>query len=366
MIRSLQDLIVQHRASINAQNKPSGSGLSLRQGDVVSGKVLDFHQSGRAKLLVQGKELIAQTTVKLAKGQTAQFRVEQTQPHFVFKVFDTSNMQQSLMQLVGGSAMQASPFQLFHDLFQTIKNNPENANRKLMVQMMQLFSQLAIKPGDSITPYYLMAFLQRSGLLWENKLKQWAASQKNMSSERLKKMVEQDLKALTLDSFQNLPNDQLDIKLALEQLIEQFEQWQLLNHKTLADHGKLYLMLPLLFGNMLYTGELLIDISDMKHGRKEASDSMLKASLLLKMSHIGPIKVEAVLLQRQLRIDFWLSQQETIDLFKKHESILSEVMGVHGFYIQLIQYHLKQEQEMNEMSLLHDISRTTRHLSTFA
>jgi len=366
MIQNLQDLIVQHRAAINAQNKPSGKGLSLRLGDVVRGKVLDFHHSGRAKLLVQGKELTAQTAVKLAKGQTAQFRVEQTQPHYIFKVFDSANMQQNMLQLMGGSAMQASPFQLFHDLFQMIKNNPENGSQKQMIQLMQLFSQLAMKPGDSITPYYLMAFLQRSGLLWENKLKQWSASQKNMSSDRLKKMIQQDLKAQTLNAFQNIQDDNLDIKLGLEQMIEQIEQWQLFNHKTLTEHGKLYFMLPLLFGNMFHTGELLIDVSDMKKGKKEASESMLKASLLLKMSNIGPVKIEAILLQRQLRIEFWLSHQETIDLFKLNEYTLSEVMAIHGIYVQLTQYHLKNEQELNEMSLLHDISRSSQHISTFA
>jgi len=366
MIRSLQDLIVQHRASIQAQNKPSGTGLSLQKGDVVSGKVLDVYGSGRAKLLVQGKQLTAQTSIMLAKGQTAQFQVKQTQPHYVFKVFNSSNIQQSMLQLMGGSAMQASPFQLFNDLFQMDKSSPENANRKLMIQMMHLFSQISIKPGDSITPYFLMAFLQRSGLLWENKLKQWATSQKGLSSERLKKMLQQDLKGLTLDSLQNIPDDQLDLKLGLEQMIEQIEQWQLLNHKALKEHGKLYFMLPLQFGNMFHTGELLIDISDMKKGGKEATSSMLKTTLLLKMSQIGPVKIEATLLQRQLRIVFWLSNQETIDLFKESESNLSEALAIHGIFIQLTQYHLKNDQELNEMSLLHDISRSSQHLSTFA
>jgi hypothetical protein len=366
MIRNLQDLIVQHRAAVNTQSKPTGSGLSLKQGDIVSGKVLDFHHSGRAKLLVQGKELTAQTTVKLAKGQVAQFRVEQTQPQYTFKVFDSSNMQQNMLQLMGGSALQASPFQLFHDLFQMIKNNPDNANQKLMAQMIHLFSQLAIKPGDSITPYYLMAFLQRSGLLWENKLKQWASTQKNMTSERFKKMMQQDLKALSLDTLKNIQGDQLDIKLGFEQMVEQIEQWQLFNHKSLTDNGKLYFMLPLQFGNMFHTGELLIDVSDMKKGRKESAESMLKASLLLKMSTLGSVKIEAVLLQRQLRIEYWLSHQETIDLFKRNESILSEALAIHGIYIQLTQYHLKNEQELEEMSLLHEISRTSQHLSTFA
>jgi hypothetical protein len=366
MIRSLQDLIVQHRASINAQNKQSGKGLSLRQGDIVKGKVLDFHHSGRAKLLVQGKELTAQTSVKLAKGQTAQFRVEQTQPQYIFKVFDASNIQQSMLKLFGSSAMQASPFQLFQNLFQSLKNNSELANQKQMLQMMHLFSQLSIKPGDSITPYFLMAFLQRSGLMWENKLKQWVSSQKNLSSDRLKKMTQQDLKALTLEALQNIDDDHLDIKLSLEQMVEQFEQWQMLNHKTLTEHGKLYFMLPLQFDNLFYTGELLIDISDMKKGGKEASVSMLKASLLLKMSRIGPVKIDATLLQRQLRIEYWLSQQETIDLFKSYESTLSEALAIHGIFIQLSQYYLKNEQELNEMSLLHDISRSGKHLSTFA
>jgi len=366
MIRSLQDLIVQHRASINAQNKPSGTGLSLQKGDVVSGKVLDVFGSGRAKLLVQGKQLTAQTSVMLSKGQTAHFRVEQTQPNFVFKVFSSANMQQSMLQLMGGSAMQGSPFQLLNDLFQMSKNSPENSNQKLMIQMMQLFSQIAIKPGDSITPYFLMAFFQRSGLLWENKLKQWATSQKGMSSERIKKLIQQDLKGATLDSLQNIQDDQLDMKLGLEQMVEQIEQWQLLNHKALKEHGKLYFMLPLQFGNTFHTGELLIDISDMKKGGKAASSSMLKTTLLLKMSHIGPVKIEATLLQRQLRIVYWLSQQETIDLFEESKSILSEALAIHGIFIQLTQYHLKDEKELNEMSLLHDISRTSQHLSTFA
>jgi len=366
MIRSLQDLIVQHRASINAQsNKISGKGLSLRQGDVVTGKVLDFQPSGQAKLLVQGKELSAQTTVKLAKGQMAQFRVEQTQPHYVFKVSSGSaGMQHSAMQMMG-SVMQASPFQIFNDIFQLFKKNPDDTNQKIMMQMMQLFSQLAIKPGDSITPYYLMAFLQRSGLLWENKMKQWLSSQKNRSSERFNKLIQQDLKALAFETANNI-NSNPEIKQGMEQVIEKIEQWQLLNHKLLKDHGKMYFMLPLLFDTIFHSGELMIDISDMKKGGKEPKNAMLKAALLLKMTRIGPVKVEAVLFQRQLRIDYWLCHHETIALFKQNESLVADALRTHGVQIQMIAYHLEDNDTLNEMSLLDDISRSSQRLSTFA
>ena len=366
MIRSLQDLIVQHRASINATtNKTGAKDLTLNKGDVVTGKVLDFNRSGQAKLLVKGHQLSAQTTVQLAKGQLAKFRVEQTQPHYVFKVFEGSGMQQNALQWMG-SAMQASPFQLMHDLFQMLEKNHDSPNRKIMLQMVQLFSQIAIKPGDSITPYFLMAFLQRSGLLWESKMKQWTASQKNMSTERFKKLIQQDLKGLTLETLKNTPSDSIEMRSGLEQMLEQIEQWQLLNHKSLRENGKMYFMLPLLFDHKLHTGELLIDVSDARKGQKDPSSSMLKASLLLKMSEIGPVKVESVLFQRQLQIDFWVSSQEIVSIFQQHDASIQTALGVHGIYLQTIGYHLADLQEFAEMSLIHEVTRSNQHLNTFA
>ncbi|MBF0450865.1 MAG: hypothetical protein HQK75_09200 [Candidatus Magnetomorum sp.] len=367
MIRSLQDLIVQHNRTLKPSTQGTGNkNLSLKQGDVVTAKILDFNHKGQAKLLVNGKQLTAQTTVQLPKGQLAQFRVEQTRPHYIFKIVDSTGIQKNILQWMG-SAMQASPFQLFHNLFQRIEKNPNDENQKAMMQLFQLLSQMAIKPGDTITPYYLMAFIQRSGLLWENKLKQWLAStQKEIKQDRLKKLMQHDFKGLALDMYQHTQGDNLEMKVALEQMIEQIEQWQLLNHKALSEKGQLYFMLPLLFGNMFHTGELLIDISDARKGRKHPAESMLKASLLLKMTNIGPIKVEAVLFQRQLNIDFWICRDEIITLFKNHESSITQSLGIHGIHIQMIAYHLRDETQFEEMSLIHDIMQSNQHLNTFA
>ncbi|KPA13429.1 hypothetical protein MHK_006326 [Candidatus Magnetomorum sp. HK-1] len=366
MIRSLQDLIVHHNRATGSLTKDiSSKGLSLKKGDVVSGKVLDYNRSGQAKLLVQGKQLTAQTSVQLTKGQLAQFRVEQTQPNYIFKVFTGAGMQNNALQWMG-SAMQASPFQIFQNLFQMIEKNADNSNQKNLMQLVHLLSQMAIKPGDTITPYYLMAFMQRSGLLWENKLKQWFTGQKDINHDRLKKLLQQDFKGLALQAHQNIPDEALEVKVGLEQLIHQIEQWQLLNHKALSENGKLYFMLPLLFGNNFQTGELLIDVSDSKKGQKDPSESMLKASLLLKMSQIGPVKVEAVLFKRQLRIDYWMSNEESINLFKQNELFISKSLGIHGIHIQMIAYHLTDEKQFDEISLIQDIVKSNQHLNTFA
>jgi len=367
MIRSLQDLIIHHNRSIKPLNQEAGAkNLSLNKGDIVTAKVLDYSRMGRAKLLVNGKQLTAQTSVQLPKGGTAQFRVMQTQPHYIFKVFDSTVFSKNSLQWMG-SAMQASPYQLFNQLFERLEKNSEPENKKLMIQLFQLFSQMAIKPGDSITPYYLMAFLQRSGLLWENKLKQWlASSQKEIKQDRLKKLIQQDFKGLALEMYNNIQDETNDIKLGLEQIIEQIEQWQLLNHKALADNGKLYFMLPLVFGNFFHTGELLIDISDSRKGRKHHADAMLKAALLLKMTQIGPIKIEAALFQRQLRLDFWICSKELIELFRQYDTSLTTALNIHGIHIQMIAYHLKEEKDFEEMSLIHDVVKSNQHLNTFA
>jgi hypothetical protein len=367
MIRSLQDLIVHHNRTIKALNQSNNSkNLLLKKGDIVTAKVLDSNRMGRAKLLVQGKQLSAQTSIHLPKGQLAQFRVEQTQPHYIFKVFDAPGLSRSVIQLMG-SGTPVSPFQLFHQLFEGMEKNPNIEHRKSMLQLFQLLSQMAIKPGDSITPYYLMAFLQRSGLLWENKLKQWlGSSQKEINQERLKKIKQQDFKGLSLDIFQQIQNDTSETKLGLEQVIEQIEHWQLVNQKALAENGKLYLMFPLLFGNVIHTGELLIDISDARKGNKHYSEAMLKTVLLLKMTHIGPIKIESLLFQRQLKIDFFICSNETIQLFKQYVSSLSSALNTHGINIQMIAYHLINENNFEKMSLIKDVLQPNQQLNTFA
>ena len=367
MIRSLQDLIIQHSRTINSLNKDTTSkGLSLKKGDIISGKVLDYNRSGQSKLLVNGIKLSAQTSVQLSKGQVAQFRVEQTQPNYIFKVFTGSGMQSSALQLMGSAMQSSSPFQILQNLFQMIEKNSDLSKQKGLMQLSQMLSQLAIKSGDSITPYYLMAFIHRSGLLWENKLKYLLSNQKDIKHDKFKKLLQQDLKGLALQAHKNVPDEYMDVKLNLEELIHQIKQWQLLNHKALSESGKIYFMLPLLFGNIFQTGELLIDVSDARKGQKEPSESMLKASLLLKMSQLGPLKVEAVLFQRQLRIDFWLVDEKTISLFKQNETIISKSLNIHGIHIQMVAYHKTDKKEFEDMSLIQDILRSSQHLNTFA
>jgi len=347
-IKSIQEILAQHRSKLLSVKGLSGKTLPFEKGEILKGQVLESDSSRYAKLLIKGEEVTARTSVLLKKGQTAFFKVEQTSPQNVLKILETAG-EASLKS--SSHLTKVSPYKLIAELISSSGQDSLGQNVSgnipgIPEQLLNIFNNIAIKPDDFFSSSLLMSFIHRSGLLWENKLKSMLKSGVP-SKDKLESFINQDFKGLSLKLLQSLGEDE-SIKSNMLKILDSLEQLQILNKTAFEESSRLLFMLPLQFHEKVDYGQLFVDLSGKrKSGNK---DGVLKVCLFLRMSNLGPVRADAMIFKRTIKVDFWLTNEKVKSLVNENANLLKTQLERHGFYLQGITCYLEEHETLNETS----------------
>ena len=323
-------------------------GFTAPKGSIVQGKVLSTQSPQSAKILINGKTVQAQTSLPLTKGQTALFKVVQTSPMVHLKCLSSQTPQAKS----AGTLLNQAPFAILGELFSRVKNEPSTP--PALSKMMSLFQQMALRPEmTSISPQLVKMILARSGLFWENKLK--SATSKPLTNQALDTLINNDLKGLAshiLSTDSTIDNATYD---RLSQFVDSLEQMQQLNTWSLEKNGKMLFMIPMILDQTYSFGELLIDVSNSKESKKNGNKDLLTVTLLLTMSNLGLIRVNAVLFQNALKISFGVNKEENEEIIKNSLKELHPLLERHGFQILSITTYIQDTSDKEQLSLLDEL-----------
>ena len=352
MISKTQDILSLLKGERTSGISGTSKNLPFTKGEIVKGQVLGHEVSKLTKLRINGKEVSAQTSVKLQKGQIAFFKVEQLSPHCVLKILHNTSPNTTAGH---HSLIKQHPYKLLTENLSMLMQSGKNTSLEASTSMNQLFetlSQMAIKPNDSFNSLLIMSLVYRSGLLWENKLKSMLR-QGVPDRKKLMKIIEQDMKGLTL----KLLKDSIDpeIRQKLMQSLSQLEQLQFLNKSGLEDNDRLLFMFPMLFDNDFTFGQMLFDFSGKKKAESTFESGVLKVSLFLQMSKIGPIRIDSIIFKRTIKVNFWVSEEYVENLINKNSYLLKEQLKRHGFYLQGIVCHVQEKNELDQTSFVEEL-----------
>jgi len=341
--------------------------LPFNKGEVVQGRVIRPISPHHTLLLFGNEEVTARTSVPLQEGRIAFFKVEQVSPQYVLKLIEPRiGDLGGAAGLLTSNAFRESPYKsLIKILAPFMQPGEESAVSKvpnMLVKLWGLINRISFSPEQVHHELFLKSFIDGSGMIWENKLKSFLLSGfQSMNSPEI--LIEQDLKGLALKILADGVTYKSVTTEAISRFIDSLEQFQLLNVSRLEGQRELFFTIPLQFHNQFGFGEFLIKLP--RQGKDEGDgrdgDKVLRVSLFLQMSRLGPVRADVSVLQKAIRVAFLVSEEEIQSLFNNYADLLKHQLERHGFYLQEVTCRLQEANVLTQTSLVEDLFDSEDH-----
>ena len=332
-------------------DKKSGikSSISnLRQGHIVEAKVDKAVTSRQARLVIDGKPVMARTYVPLKAGERLLLRVTETGTQPRFQLIDAKDSDLVLLpkravEVLGRPGIYGILSKVLKGLGDT---SPATEAFERLAGLARNFS---VK-SQGMDSSYLKSVIQKSGLTWENKLQTLFADNRPLTAPMIKSLVDSDLKALAMQLSMNLSKDTESVMNLVRTLSEDIEQFQLINNHSSRENGKYLLPIPLFLDGTFKFGQLLIDLGKENRSRENPSDRMISVSLLLEMTQLGNIRADMTLLKEEISTAFGVEDAETRTLIQAHIPQLVKKLQQNGFTVHPIICRIIESQILSATS----------------
>ena len=319
--------------------------------EIVKGVILKSISSNSVMLLVKGKKLTANTHVHLNEGSTVTLKVEKIYPDPILKLMKIEPG--SIDTINSAMILNGIKKNLWKTIIENMDQSPLSTMEKESIKELikDITEKLLLKP----TPESVMESIDKSGIGWENKLKELLTSKTQQPAD-IQKLLAGDLKGL-LSKLMLSTEGRNEHFTRLVSLIENI---QLLNHLGFEQDGKIFIPLPLQFSEGHFTVAQLLVQSD-KHNndrRKEKTkeNGFLKISFLLELSSIGPLRADLVVQGKQISGRFLTAKKEVKYTLEKKLSTLIDALKKRGFVIFHMECHVKESRQVKD-TLIKEIIR---------
>ncbi|MBF0573276.1 MAG: flagellar hook-length control protein FliK [Desulfamplus sp.] len=155
-----------------------------------------------------------------------------------------------------------------------------------------------------------------------------------------------------------LPN--IDI---FKEFIQNLESVQLLN-SHLSESGKYIIPFPLLNGEQLSFGQLLIDLGENRKENENTNskeNSLLKVSLFLDMTNLGPIRADFSVLKNNITGGFQVADEEIANFFRLMLPELRERLQTHDYNVHKIECRVVESEKLAEKSIIKELLKSEEH-----
>ena len=329
--------------------------------EVVQGKVIRRIPPNHALLSFGEDQVTARTSVSLREGQIAFFKVAQVSPQCILKLVEArvGNLP-GMHEMLARNALRESPYKSLIEILAPFMRSGEQPALSdlpdMLVRWWRLLSRISFPPEQAVRHgQFLKSFIDGSGMIWEHKLRTFLLS-KPPFAENLEALIGNDLKGLALKSLVDGSPNKFVSHEAITKFVDSIGQFQLLNVSRLEAEGKLYFTMPLQFHDQFGFGELLIDLAEKgEHDTADREDNrVLKVSLLLQMSRLGPVRADVSVFEKAVRVGFLVSEEGTQSLFNNYNGLLKRQLERHGFHLNEVTCRLQEAKILSQTSLLED------------
>ena len=348
----------------------SGQGkiLPFTKDEVVQGRVIRLIPPNHALLLFGEEQVTARTSVPLREGRIAFFKVEQVSPQCVLRLVQPriSDLD-GVDGLLTRNALCESPYKglikILAPFMRSVKGSAVSKVPDMLVRWWGLLSRISF-PSEHGVHYgqFLKSFIDGSGMTWEHKLRTFLLSE-FQSANNLNDLIGHDLKGLALKSLADGAANKFVSAEAISRFVDSLEQLQLLNVSRLEGQRQLFFTIPLQFQDQFGFGELLIRLPQ-KGEDQEADregDKVLRVSLLLQMSCLGPVRADVSVFQKAIRVGFLVCEEEIQSLFNNYAGLLKHQLERHGFHLKEVTCRLQEANVLTQTSLVEDLLDSEEH-----
>lgn len=287
----------------------------LSPGRVVSAEVAGRQAGGLIKLRLMGQELLAETQVPLTTGQRLNLTVLETRPQLVLSLGQgqaappeagPARVAQSVAALMLGRQRLAGDLATLLGLDPQKTPAPTPRAGQLMGQVQEMARQVVLDQAAASDPAGLRRMISAAGMDLEPRLAKLVAGNAagaggDAAQPALPPSLRTLLPALMRELGPHLARLTLDqpeqaaalkqFLAAAENLTEAFSANQRLNAELLPKEALLFLGLPLMFGDQLSQGELLLGLPQPEDEGGRGGETNIV--FFLELTALGPLTIEA-------------------------------------------------------------------------
>ncbi len=325
----------------------------FRDGEVATGKVISQIDAHHVILRFKGHNLLVETHIPLVEQEERMFRIETTSPQVILKLLPEGVASDSpadwLKKYLSYDVPGGDLVEKLSGLWKTDTEAFPTGIRETVQQFLKLLRALSVE-DLSQNPAFLREAITRSGLFFENKLKQWGEGD---LKETVASLLKGDLKGLLLtlrsqlNSFsspigsQNGGVQEGELSViehlgkGVDQLVQKLELFQLLNLVQSDPQEKIFLLLPLWFEN--HPQFLELNISLPRQGSKDREEGSLSILFLLDLPQLGRMNIDVKMKGKSLYCMFRVTDPEVSKFMDPFLSDLKTRLSGLGFqpYLQL-------------------------------
>ena len=278
----------------------------LSPGRVVKAEVAGAEPGGLYRLRLMGQDLVAESHLPLKTGQRLDLTVVQTKPQLVLSLGAQAGAEAGRAgQAALGAALQALLLgrqRLGPDLAALLRWDPQKAPPpnpqvgRVMDQVRELVRGLVLDPASAGDPGYLKRLLSGGGMDLEARLARMvAAGGRGELPANLRALLPELVRTLAPELAllaANEPERAAALKeflLAAQNLGDHFAANQRLNAELLPREALFFLGLPLMLGDQLRQGELLLGLPQ-ERDRDGQGTSLV---FFLDLTALGALTIEA-------------------------------------------------------------------------
>ena len=323
---------------------------------MITGKVIGQIDIHHAVLRLKGHNLLVETYVPLAEQEEKTFQIEATSPRVILKLLPEGVGNNSPTDWLKKYLSYDVPGEdLVEKLSGFWKTNPEAFPLEIRETVRQFLKLLQAFSMDDLSqnPDSLRGAMMRSGLFFENKMKQWVEGGLN---ETVASLLKGDLKGLLLKLRSELnaaspPIESQDggvqwgersmmehLGKGVDQLVQKLELVQLLNLVQSDPQEKIFVLLPVWFENQPQFLELNISLP--RQGKKGREEESLSVLFLLHLPEWGRMAIEVKMKGKSLYCQFRVTDPEVAKFIDPFLSDLKTRLDSLGFQSTL---HLSTE-----------------------
>ncbi|MBF0203122.1 MAG: flagellar hook-length control protein FliK [Desulfamplus sp.] len=180
---------------------------------------------------------------------------------------------------------------------------------------------------------------------------------------KLQNLVHEDIKAAVLNFMANSGSESSEDIKVFHEFVQNLENVQLLN-SHLSESGKYIIPFPMFSGDQFSFGQLLIDLGQKENDDKSSSskeNSLLKVSLFLDMTRLGPIRADFSVLKNNITGGFQVSNEETAAFFRTMLPELNARLQSHDYNVHKIDCRVVEPEKLAEKSIINELLKSEDH-----
>jgi len=239
-----------------------------------------------------------------------------------------------------------------------------------ILHLRDLILSFSLKSGKA-DKEFLPRLFNKSGLLFEKKLSDFLSRKifdtgkndfkkmlshdiKNVTALEFKKIADQDLKASILKLMSGSEVKADNFLNSLGDFSETIEKFQVFNFHS-SQSGRYLIPFPVFFNGSLNFGQLFFNLDNSDKRKKKKKRRIVKVSLLLTMSELGPLRVDMALLEREISGIIQVADEETCIFVREMIPELKIGLNKHDFHVLSMDCEVAAQEKINNAVFLHDI-----------